>query len=319
VSDGERAVPTVTVAVVSWNTRELLLRCLSSLASEAETGRVRVCVVDNASSDGSAQAARAHAPWADVIEAGSNLGFGAAVNLAARRSSSPWLACANADVALAPGALDAMLAAGADPAVGCVAPRLVLEDGSTQHSVYPFPTVPFTAAFNLGLQRVSRAFGDRVCLEGFWDPERSRAVPWAIAAFLLIRRAAFDAVGGFDEHRWMYAEDLDLGWRLHEAGWITRYEPRARVRHSSGAATKLAFGADRRARVTRETYAVVRSRRGPLRALVTAAMNVAGAAARVALGATLAWGSERRRAAVRNNWSWLAAHVSGARRPASRR
>lgn len=314
MASGTAATGPVTVAVISWNTRELLERCLGSLAPEVEDGRAHVWVVDNASTDGSVEAARARAPWAEVVEAGSNLGFGTAVNLVAGRSRSRWLACANADVALEPGALEAMLAAGQDPHVGCVAPRLVLPDGSTQHSVYPFPTVPFTATFNLGVQHLSRALGDRLCLEGFWDAERARRVPWAIGAFLLLRRAAFEQVGGFDERRFIYAEDLDLGWRLHEAGWATRYEPDARVLHSSGAATELAFGAERRAVFTRETYEVVRDQRGQMRAWATAVLNVAGALARVLWTAPLAWRSANRRAALRNNRSWLAAHLRGAKR-----
>ncbi len=302
----------MAIAVVSWNTRELLIRCLRSLEPEAAAGRAAVYVVDNASTDGSAEAARTHAPWAEVIEAGSNLGFGPAVNLVARRSTSPWLACANADVALEPGALATMLAAGADRDVGCVAPRLVLPDGSTQHSAYPFPSVAFAAAFSVGVHRFSRRLGERLCLEGFWDPERARTVPWAIAAFLLLRRVAFDQVGGFDERRFIYAEDLDLGWRLRDAGWVTRYEPQARVLHRSGAATELAFGTERRALFMRETYEVIRRRRGPLRAWTTAALNVAGAVARALWVAPVAWRSERRRAALRNNLSWLSAHLRGA-------
>jgi N-acetylglucosaminyl-diphospho-decaprenol L-rhamnosyltransferase len=310
-------VPPVTVAVVSFTTRELLLRCLRSLQPDVDSGLAEVWVVDNCSTDGSAEAARGAAPWARVLEAGSNLGFGRAVNLGASRSRAPWLACANADVELEPGALARMLAAGADERVGCVAPRLVLPDGSIQHSVYPFPTLPFTVAFNLGLHRVSRRLADRWCLEGFWDSERRRAVPWAIGAFLLLRRRAFDAVGGFDEHRWMYAEDLDLGWRLHDAGWITRYEPAATVRHSAGAATGPAFGDERVTRFTSATYAVLLRRRGLARTWLTAATNVLGAGARVAWMAPLAVAGRRWRAPLARSRMWLAAHRQGLRMPSA--
>ena len=207
----------VTVAVVSWNTRELLLRCLRSLAPAVEAGRASVWVVDNASTDGSADAARTEAPWARVLEPGENLGYGPAVNLVARQTGSEWIAAANADIALEPGALQALVAAASEPGVGAAAPRLVLPDGSTQHSVHHFPTLPFTLAFNLGLRRVGGRLGDRLALEGQWNPERAREVDWALGAFLLVKREAFDAVGGFDEDQWMYAEDLDLAWRLRDA------------------------------------------------------------------------------------------------------
>jgi GT2 family glycosyltransferase len=159
----------------------------------------------------------------------------------------------------------------------------VLPDGSTQHSVYRFPTVPFTAAFNAGLYRVSTRARDAMLLEGMWDPDRARVVDWAIGALLLVRRAAWDAAGGFDEGQWMYAEDLDLGWRLSRAGWHTRYEPSARVHHEASAATTQAWGDERAARWQRATYAWMLRRRGVARTRAAAGLNVAGALGRAAL------------------------------------
>ena len=307
----------VTVAVVSYNTCELLLRCLRSLEPEVSSGVAEVWVVDNGSSDGSAAAARAQAPWARVLTPGANLGFGRAVNLVAAQTRGTWLIAANADVALEPGALAALLAAGADRRVGCVAPRLVLADGRTEHSVHSLPTIAFTLAFNLGVQRLSRRLADRMLLAGLYDNERPRAVPWAIGALLLLRRRAFDAVGGFDERQWMYAEDLDLGWRLRDAGWITLYEPAARVRHASGAATAVLFGDRRVHRFMRATYAVLALRRGPARARTTAAINVFGAAARVAWMAPSAILARSRRGPLRETLVWLSAHRQGLRATAS--
>src|SRR5437763_1413050 len=120
--------------------------------------------------------------------------------------------------------------------------------------------------------------GERLCLEGYWNPERPRAVPWAIGACLLLRRQAYDEVGGFDERHWMYAEDLDLGWRLHRRGWLTRYVPAARARHHASAATAIAFGEERAPRFMAETYAMLRRERGPAAMVATGAVNIAGAA-----------------------------------------
>lgn len=303
----------VTVAVVSWNTRSLLLRCLRSLAPEVDAGIAQVWVVDNGSTDGSSEAARAFAPWARVIDADSNLGFGRAVNQIARRTRGDWLLTANADVALEPGALEALLHSGEDRRVGCVAPRLVLPTGATQHSVHPFPTVLLTLAFNLGAHRLSARVADRLCLENHWDPERRRVVPWAIGACLLLRRAAFDAVGGFDERQWMYAEDLDLGWRLSQAGWATRFEPRARVLHESGAATATAFGDEQVSRFLAATYAMLSRRRGAARMRATAAINVAGAAGRAAWMSPLAAIAPRWRDPSAENRRWLRAHLRALR------
>ncbi|HVE69383.1 MAG TPA: glycosyltransferase, partial [Solirubrobacteraceae bacterium] len=104
-------MPRVAVAVVSWNTRDLLARCLESLAAQ-EGAELETWVVDNASTDGSAELVRDSHPEVELVASDENLGFGPAVNLVAQRTSTPWIAMANADVALRPGALRARLDAG---------------------------------------------------------------------------------------------------------------------------------------------------------------------------------------------------------------
>jgi GT2 family glycosyltransferase len=242
-----------------------------------------------------------------------NIGFGPAINLAAARGNGSWLAIANADVAVREGALALMLKAGRDdPGAGAIAPRLILPDGSTQHSVFPFPTVPFTLLLNLGLGRLSRRLGDRFVMLGAWDQERPRRVPWAVAAFLLVRREAWEAIGGFDEHQWMYAEDLDLGWRLRRSGWATRYAPAAVVDHHSEASTTQAWGDTKTERWQRSTYAWMSRRRGTFLTRTTAAINVLSNGIRWALLTPAAWlGGERwaqRRATAR--W-WVRMHAQG--------
>lgn len=289
----------VAVAVVSWNTRDLLRACLRSLEGE---DAAEVWVVDNASSDGSAEMVREEFPWVRLEARSENLGFGRAVNLVAARTDAPWIAPANADVELRPGALPALLDAGRRfPRAGILAPRLDLPSGEPQHSVYAFPTVAFTALFNLGLHRVRPALGDRMCLEGFWNPERPRDVDWAIGAFLLVRRSAWDAAGGFDDRQWMYAEDLDLGWRVAEQGFVCRYVPDAHVIHHAGAATMQAWGDERTERWLRSTYAWMLRRRGPARTRATAAINVAGAYTRAVVLRSAyhrRWGALHRRAGL---------------------
>lgn len=289
--------PLVSAAVVSWNTRELLRRCLTALGAED----VDVHVVDNGSSDGSRELVRDEFPAAALYEPDRNLGFGAAVNLVAARTRTPWLLIANADTAPEPGALAGLLEAGArDPRAGALAPRLRLPDGSDQHSAYPFPTLGLLAAFNGGLAERAPRVADRLCLEGHWDARRARRVPWAVGAFLLVRRDAWDAAGGFDPALWLYAEDLDLGWRLRRAGWHTRHVPQAIVAHESAASTRQAWGEERTQRWQAATYDWIRRRRGPLRARAAYTLNLAGAGARVRLSRD---GWQRRRAR-----GWLALH-----------
>jgi N-acetylglucosaminyl-diphospho-decaprenol L-rhamnosyltransferase len=276
----------VAIVVVSFNTRDLLARCLDSLAADVEAGWATVVVVDNGSADGSAELVRERFAWASLIEPGENLGFGRAVNLGVRaaiaaRPDAKWIGAANADVALEPGALAALRAAGAsDPGAGVLAPRLIELDGTTQQSLHPFPTPAFTLQFNLGRQRLDRRWAAAAPLDGSWNPDRSRRVPWAEGAFLLIRRAALAEVGGFDEKRFMYAEDLDLGWRLAAAGWGTRYVAEARVAHTHSAATRAVWGDERAVRALTETYQWVAETYGERAAITDAALNVAGAAVR---------------------------------------
>jgi GT2 family glycosyltransferase len=305
----------ITVAVVSWNTRKLLADCLASMYKDARAGRADVWVVDNASSDGSAAMVRERFPWVRLIASTENLGFGAAVNLVAARTESPWLAPANADIRLDEGALARLLAAAeAHPGAGAVAPRLILPDGSTQQSVYPFPTLPFTVVYLVGGLSVSRGLSRRWCLGAGFDPSRPREVPWAVGALLLVRRAAWDQAGGFDERQWMYAEDLDLGWRLRRAGWTTRYEPGAQVGHHESAATVQAWGPDRHARWHASTYAWLARRRGRAFARLIAVVNVGGFLLRAGVrwpAAVAGSGSARR--ARRDSLNAARAHAIGLR------
>ncbi len=271
----------ITVAVVSWNTAELLDACLHALRPDMQAGLAECWVVDNASSDGSAELVEREHPDVHLLRSGSNLGFGAAVNLVARRTTTPWVAPCNADVAVRRDALVRLLAAGRRfPSAGALAPALCTPGGRLQHSVHAFPTLPKTLAFNLGLGRLVPTLGDRLALPGAWDPSRSRNVDWAHGALLLVRREAWDAVGGFDERMWMYAEDLDLAWRLRAAGWRTRYEPGAVVDHHVSAATRQAWGDGREIQAQRAAYTWLRRTRGRGRTILTASINVAGAGAR---------------------------------------
>jgi N-acetylglucosaminyl-diphospho-decaprenol L-rhamnosyltransferase len=298
----------VAIAVVSWNTRDLLDACLRSLERDVAEDRAEVWVVDNGSGDGSAAMVRERHPWAHLLE-GANVGFGAAVNRVAARTATPWIAAANADVELSGGALEAMLRAGAAHRdAGLLAPQLVLGDGQVQHSVHPFPTLTLTLSFNLGLAQAIPALGDRLTIEGRWDPTRARNVDWALGAFVLVRREAWDAVGGFDGRQWMYAEDLDLAWRLRQAGWRTRFEPGAVVRHAGAASTSQAWGAQRTEQWVWSTYAWMLRRRGLAFVRVSAIVNILGAAARAVL---LSAPTRRDRAARSEMLEWARLHRIG--------
>jgi GT2 family glycosyltransferase len=280
----ERSSAAVVMAVVSWNTRDLLDRCLRSFEPHVEAGLAEVWVVDNGSSDGSVEMVRDRHGWARLVESGENLGYGRAVNLVAERTSSPWFVLSNADIALRPGALEALLEAGqSDVGAGIVAPRLILPGGRTQQSVWAFPTIAATAVQNAGPRIAGRRLAERLALAGHWDANRARRVPWAVGAFLLVRREAWDATGGFDPGQWMSAEDLDLGWRMRAAGWATRYEPRAVVDHEESAATGQVWGSDLPIHWQRCAYAWMYRRMGRGRTAAVGALNFVGSGGRYLL------------------------------------
>jgi len=303
----------VAITVVSWNTAALLDRCLASLRAEHEAGRAEVWVVDNASTDGSAALVAERHPWVRLEAASENLGFGPAVNRVAAATSTPLLAAANADVALAPGALQALLeAAEAHAHAGVFAPQLVTPGGATQHSVHPFPTVRTGLLLSSGLAGVGR-IARALPLEGHWDPSAPRDVDWAHGAFLLVRRTAWNAVGGFDPEQWLYAEDLDLAWRLRHAGWATRYVPAARVEHAVSAATAGRWSEHERAlRTQRSAYAWMLARRGMPATRAVALAHLAGPAVRAALlGAAARAGPGRWGPGAATQRRYLAMHRTG--------
>ena len=269
--------PQVCVAVVSFNTREPLARCLTALRADVEAHLVEVVVVDNGSRDGSPEMVTERFPWARLLLPGANLGYGRAVNLAAADSRAPFIAASNADVLATPGALSRMLRAGAEhPGAGAIAPRLVdPTTGATQHSVQPFPTPGRVLAYHLGLTALVPGLGDRQALAGHLRM-RPRRVDWAHGALLLVRRSAWEQLGGFDEGHWMYAEDLDLCWRLAHAGWSVRLEPAAVFEHFEAAAAREAFGPRRGLRSRAAIYAWMLRTLGAPRTRLVAAVSVAG-------------------------------------------
>jgi GT2 family glycosyltransferase len=149
--------------------------------------------------------------------------------------------------------------------------------------VFAFPRLSTALLASLGAHRVSPGLARRL-FRGKWDPDREGDVEWGMAAFLVLRRSAFDSVGGFDERQWMYGEDLDLCWRLHRNGWRVVYVPGVTVMHAGGASTSQAFGAATgNLPVLKAHYGWLARRRGPWTARAFWAVSASGAAFRVLL------------------------------------
>ncbi|HEX2190634.1 MAG TPA: glycosyltransferase family 2 protein, partial [Longimicrobiaceae bacterium] len=204
------------VVVVNHNTRELLRACLASLPSG-----VPAVVVDNASTDGSAEMVRASFPHAVLLADGTNPGYGAAANRGVRACAAEHVLVLNSDTRLEPGALEA-LGAHLDrhPRAAVAGPALLNPDGSPQASCFPFPgTLGWLLENDPVAPLAVRIPGLRGRLLCASPPRRAAAVPWVLGAALAVRRSAFEEVGGFDEAYFMYFEEVDLCRRLASAGW----------------------------------------------------------------------------------------------------
>lgn len=225
-----------SVAIVSYNVRALLRRCLESLRRVAPPWVSEVIVVDNGSDDGTTEMVCREFPGVVVIANQTNRGFGAANNQAAAVASGRALLFLNPDTELEPFALETMLDyLEANAAVGVVGPRLSFPDGSLQPSRRRFPT-PVTALVES--TRIQRWWPTCPVLSRYYVADRSddepQEVDWLHGPCLLVRHSAFDAVGGFDERFFMYSEEVDLCRRLREHDWRVVYLPSAHVVHHEG-------------------------------------------------------------------------------------
>lgn len=233
----------VAVVIVNYNTGEDAAACAVSAAADLGPAHAETIVVDNASADGSAARLRT-TPGIRLIANDTNRGFGAAINQAARTSEAPLLWVLNPDCRVLPKAFAALARTlDAHPACAIAAPQLLNDDGSLQASARGEPGA-WTGLFgrhglltkffpNAGAARRNLPAADLVAAG-----VESAAVDWVMGAAMLIRRAPFDAVGGFDERYFLYWEDADLCRRLRDAGFTTRYVPGARVRHAGGASAR---------------------------------------------------------------------------------
>ncbi|MBW3667740.1 MAG: glycosyltransferase family 2 protein [Actinobacteria bacterium] len=226
----------VSAVVVNYNAREYLVPCVRSLR---EAGVSEIVVADNDSRDGSAEALAAAEPDAKFVPTGGNFGFGGGANRGAALVSGEYIVVCNPDITIEPDAVDILVAAmEKDGRLAIVGPLVRNPDGSVYPTPRVFPRLLDAAghAF-LGMLAPRNRFTRRYRMLDLDRSVPSADVDWVSGSFFLARREAWDALGGFDEGYFMYAEDTDLCWRAHRAGWRVGFEPAARVTHVQGAST----------------------------------------------------------------------------------
>lgn len=227
----------ISVVVVTYWPGESLATFLNSLESASERA-VPVVVVDNGTKDGSLDTA-AGRPNVELIVNDENVGYGRAANIGVRHTSTDYVLVANPDITWEVGALDALLAATTRwPDGAAFGPLIRRPDGAVYPSARALPSISSGIGHALlGWWWQSNPWTSRYRAETMELAERSAG--WLSGSCVLIRRDAFDAIGGFDPAYFMYFEDLDLGERLTRAGWCNVYVPGAAVTHVGGLSTQL--------------------------------------------------------------------------------
>jgi GT2 family glycosyltransferase len=223
---------------VSWNARDDLRLCLTSLrTAAADPTTIETVVVDNASSDGSADMVAAEFPDVRLIRSPTNTGFSGGNNIGLEGMTAEYALLLNSDATSAPGALDRLLPwAEANPDAGIVGPKVVNPDGTLQFSCRRFPTFAAGVFRNVYIGRLfpnNRPAADYLMQD--FDHNSILDVDWVSGCALLIRRECMEKIGLLDAATFfMYCEDMDWCLRAHEADWRVVYYPDAVVTHAIG-------------------------------------------------------------------------------------
>ncbi len=226
----------LSIIIVNWNIRDLLAQCLASVYAHPPDGEFEIFVVDNASTDGSAQMVRKRFPQVRLIENTKNVGFARANNQAIQQSAGCYVLLLNPDTEVHPGALEKLVRfMEAYPQAGAAGARLLNPDGTLQPSCHPAPTLSreLWRLFHLD------ALWTYACYPmAGWDLDTPREVDMIQGACLLLRREALDQVGLLDEDYFIYSEEVDLCHRLRQRGWKVYWVPQAQVIHYGGQSTQ---------------------------------------------------------------------------------
>lgn len=224
--------PDISVIVLNWNTRQLLRKCIASVYGTVSPIDIEVIVVDNNSSDGSADMVAESFPDATLIRNSKNIGFSAGNNLAIRQASGRYILLLNPDAELLPGSVQAMFDfAESHPDAAVIGPKLLNTDGSLQKNGRMFPTFAREMLHITKIYRLAPGWFNRKYEWGRADFDAATEVDEVSGACMLVRRAAIDKAGMLDERFFMYYEEVDWCLRIKKAGCKVWYLPEAQTVH----------------------------------------------------------------------------------------
>jgi hypothetical protein len=224
----------LSIIIVNWNGGDLIHRCLASIRKTRNTFSVRVIVIDNNSSDGSREAAQRDFPEFEIINSGSNLGFGRANNLAKSMVTTPLVLFLNPDTELFEDSLEASVKCLMDhPDVGALGCKMRYLDGSIQEQGLQWFPSPLTILAEMTVAPLMRKTPLAGLLPKF-DPLKSCYARKLYGGFVLGRKDVLDKAGWFDDRYFMYAEDVDLSRTVLDLGWKLYYTADAEIIHVAG-------------------------------------------------------------------------------------
>ena len=233
----------LSIIIVSWNVREDLVRCIQSIEENRPMSEFELIVVDNASSDVTIDSIKHDFPKVTVIANKENRGFAAANNQGIRKAQGQYLLFLNPDTIVHPDSLDVLMKfMDRNSDVGACGPKLLNEDGTTQPSTRRFPTFRGALYQHTAFRflRIFRGEYKKWLMKDFRH-DKQTDVDQVMGAALMIRRSIIDELGTMDEHFYMYYEEVDLCYRIKQAGWHIMFVPDAAIIHLGGQSTRQIY------------------------------------------------------------------------------
>ena len=253
----------LSIIIVNWNIREDVVNCLRSIEENQPRCEYEVIVVDNASTDGSAEAVRQKFPWVRLIVNEQNLGFAAGNNVGLKKASGEYVLFLNSDTIVHRGSFDGLVSfMDGNPEVGGCGPKLLNQDGTVQPSARRFPTLRGILHYYTILRVVPifRSEYRKWHMRDF-KHDRRMDVDQVKGAALMARRSIVEELGRMDEAFFMYYEEVDLCYGIKQAGWRVAFVPDVAITHLGGRSMNR-MPVDRRVMTLRSMLTFLRKRHG---------------------------------------------------------
>ncbi len=230
----------LSICIVSWNTRDLLRKCLASIYKYPPSCDFEVFAADNNSSDGTPDMVAKDFPQVLLIKNKENLGFARANNQIIEKTKGTYILLLNPDAEVFERSIDILIDfLDKNPDAGVVAPKLINSDGSLQRSCMGFPTLGAMAMRQLFLEALVpfNPYTKKYLMSGF-KHDKLAEVDQPMGACLLVRKEIIDKIGPFDSGYYMFFDEVDLCFRIKKAGWRIFFDPASIVMHHGGTAVK---------------------------------------------------------------------------------